>query len=88
MKTIEIYDVLKVIDIHQSQVSKQTISFLSEYYTAYKDNECNEPMISICSANESDALSKPKSKLVSKEIKQLAKLAEKHNAAYVRFVIF
>lgn len=88
LTSIPVDNVLKVIDINHHDVSIKTIDFLSTYYTAYFDSMENmgEDLLNIVTASEPDAMSKPKSRIVKTEIQQLAKLAEKHDAAYVRFI--
>lgn len=80
---------MKVIDVNASQVSKDTIEFLETYYRSYIDTMENmaEDLLNIVTAAEPDALSTSKHEHVREEIQQLAKLAEKHDAAYVRFTV-
>lgn len=87
---IPVKDVLKVVDIDRAQVDKKTRIFLKEYYTMYSDKLDNmgEDLIDVNSANEPDAMSKSRSKIVREEIKKLAKTASNHGAAYVRFTSF
>lgn len=87
---IPVKDVLKVVDIDMNSVNVKTRDFLSEYYAMYLDqlNTMGEDLIDVNSANEPDANSKSKSRIVREEIKKLAKTASNHGAAYVRFTSF
>ena len=84
---IPVKDVLKVVDIDRTSVNKKTLLFLEEYYRMYLDqlNTMGEDLLDVNSANEPDANSKSKSRIVREEIKKLAKTADNHGAAYVRF---
>ena len=86
---MKVNNILKVIDVNKSEVNPLTVDFLSDYYCSYRDTMENmaEDLLDIVTANEPDALSVSKHLVVRREIKQLLKLAEKHDAAYVRFTI-
>lgn len=87
---IPVKDVVKFVDIDMTSVNVKTRDFLSEYYTMYLDqlDTMGEDLIDVNSANEPDAMSKSKHKIVRDEIKKLAKTANNHGAAYIRFVSF
>lgn len=87
---IVVQDVIKVIDIDIRSVSKKTVEFLTNYYLSYADtlDTFGEDILNIVTAAEPDAMSISKSPIVRIEIKQLAKLAVKHDACYLRFVKF
>lgn len=92
MKTktkIHVHDILKVIDINATLVERKTLDFLRENYVAYLDRAENmaEDIIDIVVANEPDAHIKSRSPIVRKQISVMAKLAEKYDAAYVRFTV-
>lgn len=84
-----VHNVLKVIDVNARDVDKRTIQFLTDYYCSYQDTMENmaEDLLNIVSAAEPDAMSQSKYPVVRKEIKKLARLAEKYDAAYVRFTV-
>ena len=84
----KVQNVMSVLDINVTDVGEETLEFLKTYYLAYQDRleSLGEHLLDICSAAESDALSKSPNKDVRREIKELGKLASAYDAAYIRFI--
>ena len=84
MKPIEVSNILKVVDIHQSQISISTWGYLNKFFVTYRDEKLREHLIDVNEAKENTSIKR--SSLIKKEINKLFKLAQKYNAGYVRFI--
>lgn len=93
-KKIKVIDVMKVIDIDASAISKPTFHYLNNFYTVYRDRGCGEHLYDIVMAAEFNQYAdnflsifgKRERKAIRKEIGIMGKLAADKDAAYVRFI--
>lgn len=93
-KKIKVVDVMKVIDIDASAISKATFHYLNNFYATYRDIGQGEHLYDIVIAAEFDqfdcnylaVFSKRERKVIRKEIGIMGKLAADKDAAYVRFI--
>lgn len=90
-KKLQALDTIKFIDIDKSEVTKGAAHYFFNYYITYYDKVLQEHLIDIHSAAEDipvnfSGLKSPYQKELIKEIRTIAKLANKHDAAYIRFI--
>lgn len=84
---IKVLNVLKCIDIDAKAVNIATWNYCNNFHITYRDNVLREHLININSALEEINEYEPKKKKeISKDLKVLNKLADAHDAAYVRFI--
>ncbi len=76
-------DILTILDIRAKSVSNDTREHLIECYSECRDSIHGEHLVDVAAANEGDDF--PDNPLYKREIAQLAELADKHKATYVRF---
>ncbi len=91
-KKLQVLDTIKFIDIDKYAIDRATWHFLMNYYIVYDDRILWEPLIGIGNAAEKVNDKDIKKvigyyhKKVVAEVKKLSKLANKHDAAYIRFI--
>lgn len=95
MKTYTVQNVLKVIDIHHSQLEALTINYLANFFVTYRDKVLKEDILNISEASE-DCVFHEENELVAPkawytdglkaEIAALRALADEHDAAYIRII--
>lgn len=83
------YDIIKFLNISDKEISVECDAALHNYGLIYKDNtELNEHLL--CPYQTLDVIRsikiKNNSDKIKKELKQIIKLCEKHDCAYVRII--
>ncbi len=87
MASIQVINIMKVIDIDKMDIDNSTWEFLNMFHVTYKDQILREHIINIGDALEDlGNIASENAKIVKKEIRQLAKLADKNDSAYIKFV--
>lgn len=86
MKTIEVENIMKVIDIDSKQLMPETVKFIEENVeTTYRDQVCKEHLYNINSfLDEFDEDSAQPSEAVMEELKLINKILVDNEAGYLR----
>lgn len=94
MKKFIVQNVMKVIDIHTSQFSPDTLNYLCNFFVTYKDMVLKEDLLNILDAHDDcfdetppiQAMAPKKwyTEELKSEIAELKRLADKNDAAYIR----
>jgi hypothetical protein len=80
---MQLLDITKIADFHETQVSKETRSFLQNYCTYRDAEDVHENLISIVNAQDCQMFPSDE---VEREVGELARIAAENDCAYVRFL--
>lgn len=86
-KFIAIYDVWKVVDIQENDISNDVISLLENFGVVYRDNsDLSEHLLSPREAIENSQQTKPLLPEYLEELENLAEILDEKDAFYLRIV--
>lgn len=89
-KPIKVLGTMKVIDISTNSINRFTWNFLHSEFITYRDEKLNEHLINIHDAidqiNDYGSLLGKNINIVKQELTELQALANKNDAAYIRFI--
>lgn len=86
---IKVDNILKVMDIHYSQISERTKNYLEDFYTTYSSDRSSrlEPIISISDAHDRFLSGSAALPSIQKEIGKLYELMISNECGYIRIII-